>query len=631
MIARVLAIALATAASFVAAIPGGGPATSSSSATTQVSTTVQPIPTVTVTVTQLFPMDCNTWVPPPQPQPTWAPAPSPAWKRAPYEAPEAPLSTQSSIPSTDPSYLSSLQWTPPQKSGYCQGNYMIPSVLLTGVIAVNANDDGSSNQTYLNNMACQWNLNGPRGYVGVLEFAYFDTECGWDFVFIYDGSTTQSPYTAKLCGNRTAAFGYNDLFVSSSNKFIVQFASDQAVVRKGFLAVFNFVPANILCQSDRDCNGAGSCLRGQCSCDSTHSGAFCQLSIANYTQFFSRELHSAVYDPTRDIMLVTSGHTLQQFSQLLNDVLIYNFTSKLWTQRQPPIGTMAPAERFCHTTFMMNGTMYLYGGVTNAEDSDMLWKYNIDQNTWNVIQTLGEYPPMFEGAAYVFVNNPGQPMLYVFGGYVPLAQSFELSRMLFVLDLTTFAWKILPNSPFPTWGPTGVYHKATNSLYFTGGYRFAESPIQPTLQYQIDSAMWYNNPSQPYELSMSYAQSFVSPQDSDTMIVWGGYPTTLKANSDNGIPCFSQQFQLYNLACQTWSYIDVPSDLFVRRKGHSLIVRKNQIVVYGGMNGYLLNDMTRFSKKLALLEDGQVYLGLDPVGRETPVWRVHPTHQAIVG
>ncbi|ORY43993.1 hypothetical protein BCR33DRAFT_738178 [Rhizoclosmatium globosum] len=445
MIARVLAIALATAASFVAAIPGGGPATSSSSQQHNYRHSLR------------FQAQIHHI--------------SPASNGRLPKSLDIARGTIDSICSSDWSHRSK------------------------------PNDDGSSNQTYLNNMACQWNLNGPRGYVGVLEFAYFDTECGWDFVFIYDGSTTQSPYTAKLCGNRTAAFGYNDLFVSSSNNFIVQFASDQAVVRKGFLAVFNFVPANSLCQSDRDCNGAGSCLRGQCSCDSTHSGAFCQLSIANYTQFFSRELHSAVYDPTRDIMLVTSGHTLQQFSQLLNDVLIYNFTSKLWTQKQPPIGTMAPAERFCHTTFMMNGTMYLYGGVTNAEDSDMLWKYNIDQNTWNVIQTLGNIHP---------------------------CSKERLSRMLFVLDLTTFAWKILPNSPFPTWGPTGVYHKATNSLYFTGGYRFAESPIQPTLQYQIDSAMWYNDPSQPYELSMSYAQSFVSPQDSDTMIVWGGYPTTLK-------------------------------------------------------------------------------------------------------
>ncbi|KAI9349204.1 hypothetical protein BDR26DRAFT_930849 [Obelidium mucronatum] len=495
---------------------------------------------------------------------------------------------------TDANSIKNLQWAPPQGTGHCRGSYTIPSAQLNGVIAANSNDDGSLsrlNMTYQNNMACQWVFRGPPGYVSVVDFAFIDTECGWDFVFVFDGTVTATNLVGQFCGNRSAVFGYSDVFVSSLNNFVIQFKSDGAVTRRGFLAVFNFVPANEVCKENSDCNGGGSCVKGTCDCDEFHSGPFCQQSRFNRTRFVPRELHSAVYDSTRDLMIITAGHTLNSYSEMLNDILIYNFTSLKWTFRQPERGTLAPAERFAHTTFMMNTTMYLYGGVTTAEDSDMLWTYNIDSNKWNVIQTTGEYPPMFEGAAYVFVNTPKKPRLYVYGGYIPLAQSFELSRMLFVLDLNTFAWKILPNSPFPSWGPTGVYHNATNSLFFTGGYRFAESPFQPTLQFQIDANIWYNGPPQPFEQSMSYAQSFPSPLNSDTMVIWGGYPTTLTSTSDNNIPCFSQQFQFYDLSCQTWSYVDVPSSLFVRRKGHSLIVRGNQVVVFGGMNGVFLNDM----------------------------------------
>ncbi|KAJ3063111.1 hypothetical protein HDU98_001031 [Podochytrium sp. JEL0797] len=411
-------------------------------------------------------------------------------------------------------------------------------------------------------MACQWSLLGPPNYVAVIEFSFIDTECGWDFVYIFDGDSIQSPQVATLCGNRSVAFGYNDLFASSTNAVILDFQSDQAVTRRGFLAVFNFVLAN-------------------------------EQGPSNNTQYIPRELHSASYDPSRDIMIIMGGHTLDTVTGSLNDILIYNFTSSNWWYHQPTSGELAPAQRSGHFTFMMNGAMFLYGGVTYAEDSDMLWSYNIDANKWNPHQTIGEFPPMFEGAAYVFVNSTtGQsPTLYVFGGYVPYASSFELSRMLYALDLTTLTWTLLNNSPYPSWAPTGVYHKNTNSLYFTGGYRFAESPFQPTLQYQIDSQMWFNGASQPFHLSMSYATSFIDPANPDTMVTWGGYPATLSKQSDVNVACFSQQFQFYDINCQTWSYADVPSGLFLRRKGHSMVVRRGQVVVFGGMNGYFLNDL----------------------------------------
>ncbi|KAJ3015963.1 UNVERIFIED_CONTAM: Ovochymase-1 [Siphonaria sp. JEL0065] len=277
MIARVLVIALATAAS-VFALPGGGVSSTPTPTPTPTSSVYQAVTvsTVTVTYTQWFTLDCT---------------PTPTPKKAPFVA---PIANVTSIVRTDPGYVDSLQWSPSQGTGLCHGSYAIPSALLNGVIAANSNDDGSLsriNMTYSNNMACQWKFHGPAGYVAVLEFAYIDTECGWDFVLLYDGSPSKSNLVGQLCGNRNITFGYSDLFVSSTNVFAVQFMSDSAVTRRGFLAVFNFV------------------------------------RTFNTTQFLSRELHAAVYDSARDIMIVTAGHTLKTYSELLNDVLIYNFST----------------------------------------------------------------------------------------------------------------------------------------------------------------------------------------------------------------------------------------------------------------------------------------------------------------
>ncbi|KAJ3401980.1 hypothetical protein HDU80_005529 [Chytriomyces hyalinus] len=295
------------------------------------------------------------------------------------------------------------------------------------------------------------------------------------------------------------------------------------------------------------------------------------------------------------VMIITAGRSVSTYSNMLNDMLIYSFSNSSWLSLTPSARTVSPAQRFGHTTFMMNGLLYLYGGATTARDANTLWNYNIDTRLWRQQQTSGSNPPMLEGAAYVFTQDSLTAKLYVYGGFVPERNS-RLSRRLFVLDLLTLTWKQLANSPYPAFGHTGVYHKSTNSLYFAGGYKIDETPEskQPILQYQIDANVWYIGPLQELATVKTYGSAFLVP-NSDTLMLWGGYSISAETVTDASNPCFSQQFQVYDLACQTWNYIDVPDSQFLRRKGHSTIVRNNSIFIFGGMNGYLLNDVVELA------------------------------------
>ncbi|KAI8842635.1 hypothetical protein BJ741DRAFT_704801 [Chytriomyces cf. hyalinus JEL632] len=350
-----------------------------------------------------------------------------------------------------------------------------------------------------------------------------------------------------------------------------------------------------VCRNDSDCSSAGSCVQGKCVCDQLHSGVFCERRQSQTRKFSPREFHSAVYDSTRDLMIITAGRSVSTYSNMLNDMLIYNFSNSSWSSVTPSPRTVSPAQRFGHTTFMMNGLLYLYGGATTAPDGNSIWNYNIDTRLWRQQQTSGSNPPMLEGAAYVFTQDSLSAKLYVYGGFVP-ARNSRLSRRLFVLDLLTLTWKQLANSPYPAFGHTGVYHKSTNSLYFAGGYKIDETPgsKQPILQYQIDANVWYIGPLQDLATVKTYGSAFLVP-NSDTLMLWGGYSISAETVTDARNPCFSQQFQVYDLACQTWNYIDVPDSQFLRRKGHSTIVRNNSIFIYGGMNGYLLNDVVELA------------------------------------
>ena len=54
----------------------------------------------------------------------------------------------------------------------------------------------ASNINYTQNTHCEWLIDGNSSYIS-LTFHHMDTECGYDYVFIYDGSSLQGTYV--LC------------------------------------------------------------------------------------------------------------------------------------------------------------------------------------------------------------------------------------------------------------------------------------------------------------------------------------------------------------------------------------------------------------------------------------------------
>ena len=102
-----------------------------------------------------------------------------------------------------------------------------PSSGRSGIIS-----DGSGN--YGNNENCQWVLQA-RGGAGIvsLSFSYFDTESGYDYVTIYEcssSSCSSRQQVARLAGSVSASSSYR----SSTGIMQVVFTSDGSVTRGGF-------------------------------------------------------------------------------------------------------------------------------------------------------------------------------------------------------------------------------------------------------------------------------------------------------------------------------------------------------------------------------------------------------------
>lgn len=99
--------------------------------------------------------------------------------------------------------------------------------------------------TYLNDAQCKWYItSSDPGAIIKLSFQYFDTECGYDYVYI-SNDYAQTTSIAQLCGNRYSSSNLENTFVSDGNTLAITFISDVSGVRRGFNATFQILSIQI--------------------------------------------------------------------------------------------------------------------------------------------------------------------------------------------------------------------------------------------------------------------------------------------------------------------------------------------------------------------------------------------------
>ncbi|MBX3102302.1 MAG: S8 family serine peptidase [Bacteroidetes bacterium] len=97
--------------------------------------------------------------------------------------------------------------------------------------------DGSGSGNYAHNASCSWRIQPSNGGVVQLNFTSFRTENGYDFVRIYDGSTTSAPLLATYSGTTLPAS-----VTSTGNAMLVTFSSDASLAEDGFTATWTSIP-----------------------------------------------------------------------------------------------------------------------------------------------------------------------------------------------------------------------------------------------------------------------------------------------------------------------------------------------------------------------------------------------------
>lgn len=119
--------------------------------------------------------------------------------------------------------------------------------------------DGSGNSNYGCSADCKWLIQPPCASSISLNFTTFNTESGYDFVKVYNGSTTASPLLGTFSGTNLPP-----TLTASSGSMLVHFVSDGDGQRPGWSANYtsNSTPpsASITPTTITICNGQSATL-----------------------------------------------------------------------------------------------------------------------------------------------------------------------------------------------------------------------------------------------------------------------------------------------------------------------------------------------------------------------------------
>lgn len=93
--------------------------------------------------------------------------------------------------------------------------------------------DGSDSWNYPVNSNCKFIIQPTQPGKITLNFSEFSTESSYDFVKIYDGTTTSAPLIGEYSGSQTPA-----TITASSGNMLIHFTSDEVVTKKGWTASY---------------------------------------------------------------------------------------------------------------------------------------------------------------------------------------------------------------------------------------------------------------------------------------------------------------------------------------------------------------------------------------------------------
>ncbi|XP_045900405.1 multiple epidermal growth factor-like domains protein 8 [Micropterus dolomieu] len=476
---------------------------------------------------------------------------------------------------------------------------------------------------------CEWLIEAPGNRI-VLNFTFMDTECAYDYLFVYDGDSYQSPLLASLSGNTLP-----QPVEAKSGKMLLHLFSDANYNLRGFNATYTFSlcpgacgghgrcdSSTLKCDCDQGwggpacttslcsqaCSVNGQCdTKGErCLCNPGFLGHSCQLGFHSdsgagqwwrvsgenpYTP--PRTASAGVYLSSTGAMYLFGGFDL---NRALGDLIIYNFTSNQWESRSHG---HSPVARHSHTAVEWMGNMVIFGGeLANGSLASDVWMYRPLHDDW---QQLGfsnsQSAPKLANHAAAVVDS----YLYVFGGRTE-EDLFSSSLYRFGLN-SSGGWETVQptaGKPPATAGHSMVFYSPSRTLLVYGGHRPTTTRFSTKVNnidvFHVDWRFWtsLSSPGTGPRQRAFHSATVIG----NYMVVYGG--TVLGHQQGK---CYDEEIFFYHLSCYQWVSAgerwSPNGDAVWGRYSHVAAAMERQVLlVAGGYSGVARGDLVAYKVPL---------------------------------
>uniref|UniRef100_A0A158P813 Attractin-like protein 1 n=1 Tax=Angiostrongylus cantonensis TaxID=6313 RepID=A0A158P813_ANGCA len=278
---------------------------------------------------------------------------------------------------------------------------------------------------------------------------------------------------------------------------------------------------------------------------------------------------------------------------LFEDPVVFNLTSRLWT----PImveGKYKPASRFDHTLVRYKMKLFMFGGVVGRKKiTSELWSFDLQTREWRL--EGGENnnimaPPLSVAGHSAHVI--GSEMLIFFGYHPEIG--FVHNVQIFNFENRSWRFGNVKDQVYGRFRHSSVQYKMDTGdvIFIYGGTMWSKTQNNLTdslMKYEVKNEKWTNLPPSGIQLFLHTATIL-----NGLMIVVGGsgYNTSESRTKQE---CFSSMVQVYDIACKQW--YNISSDTTeLRRYGHTAVATNDELFIWGGFNGRMLNDVWRSAK-----------------------------------
>lgn len=280
-------------------------------------------------------------------------------------------------------------------------------------------EDGSSSYSYLSNTQCQWLILPGSNKIINLSFSAFETESGYDYLDIYDGTNSNAPLLGSFSGNTIPP-----TIISSSGAMFLDFSSDVMTEYDGWSA--SYYTSN----QTQYCNGlttltntTGSINDGSNTNDNYSSNTNCQWLIQpngaatielSFNQFKTEAYYDElkVYDGSSNganLIGTYSGTNLPNTIVSSGPSLYLTFTSDTYINEKGwSLSYTSNYAAYC------NDTTSLLAALGTFDDGSGNNNYSNNSDCYWLIQPAGASSIQID--FNYFNTESGQDMLYIYDG-----------------------------------------------------------------------------------------------------------------------------------------------------------------------------------------------------------------------